>query len=133
LCRRFRPRTIGGVAQAPIRVLLVDMPRLLRDLIERAVANHPELTVVGTEPDVDAFGRAAAEVGAEFVIVGLEGGELPPGANSFLAERASAKVLGVEADDGTAFLYELRPRRVPIGAVTPDELAGAIRAAAERL
>jgi DNA-binding NarL/FixJ family response regulator len=114
----------------PIRVLLVDMPRLLRDLIEHAIAAQPGLRVVGAEADVDALGRATRETDAEFVIVGLEHGELPSSAQAFLDERTRAKVLGVEAEDGSAVLYELKPRRVPIGRVTPDELAAAIRDAA---
>jgi DNA-binding NarL/FixJ family response regulator len=118
------------VAQQRIRVLLVDMPRLLRDLIEHAIARAPDLEVVGTEPDVEGLERAAGETDPEFVIVGLERGDLPESARAFLDARSRPRMLGVEAEEGTAVLYELTPRCVPIGTVTPDQLAGAIRDAA---
>jgi DNA-binding NarL/FixJ family response regulator len=130
LPRRRWARTIAFVARQPIRVLLVDMPQLLRDLIEHAIATDPDLDVVGTEPDVEALERAAGETDPEFVIIGLDHGDLPESARAFLEARSRPRMLGLEADEGTAVLYELTPRRVPIGAVTPEELAGAIRHAA---
>jgi DNA-binding NarL/FixJ family response regulator len=115
---------------APIRIVLVDMPRLLRDLIEHALSGQPDMVVVAAEPDVEALGAAARESEADFVIVGLEHGRLPGSAQELLDERARQRVLGVEAENGEAVLYELRPRRTPIGRASPAELATAIRAAA---
>lgn len=119
------------MSTAPIRIVLVDMPRLLRDLIEHALSGQPDMVVVAAEPAVEALGRVARTSAADFVIVGLEQGRLPESAQDLLDERARQKVLGVEAEDGEAVLYELRPRRTPIGPASPATLATAIRAAAE--
>lgn len=117
----------------PIRVLLVDMPRIPRELIARAVAAQPDMVVVGSTADLDDLSVAAHAAAPEFVIVGVADGELPPPAERFLDEQAQTKVLGVEAQDGTAYLYELRPRRAPLGEVSPADVVAAIRrAAAER-
>jgi DNA-binding NarL/FixJ family response regulator len=116
------------------RVLLVDMPRLLRDMIARAIEAQDDMQVVGEAPNPSAISTAVAATEPEFVIVGLEHAELPRDCSEFLGSRARPRLLGIEAVDGRAFLYELRPDRVRIGegSVTPDELVSAVRAAAAR-
>lgn len=116
------------------RVLLVDMPRLLRDMIARAIEAQDDMQVVGEAPNPSAIGSAVTETDPEFVIVGLERAELPRDCAAFLSHRARPRLLGIEAVDGRAFLYELRPDRIRLGdgSVTPEELVSALRAAAAR-
>lgn len=116
---------------APIRIVLVDMPNMLRDLLEHTLSAEPDMVVLAAEPDVDALARAAEEADADVVIVGLQHGELPGSAHDLLAKLSRKKVVGVEAEDGETVLYELRPRRTSIGRATPSSLATAIRTAAE--
>ena len=116
---------------APIGIVLVDMPMLLRDLLEHTLAAEPDMVVLATEPEVDALADAARETDADVVIVGLEDGELPAQARELLAGYDRMMVVGVEAVDGEAVLYELRPERTSIGTTTPAALATAIRATVE--
>jgi AmiR/NasT family two-component response regulator len=118
------------VVATPIRIFLGDMPRLVRDLIEQAVAEAPDLSVVAVRADDVDLARAAEDAGAELVIVAMDDDELPPSAQAYLDRRARVAVIGVEVDDGSAVLYRLRPQRRPIGPVSPRELVDAIRAAA---
>jgi DNA-binding NarL/FixJ family response regulator len=111
----------------PIRVLLVDLPRLPRELIQRAVAAEDDMLVVGSTPDLEELPRAVAGSEPEFVIVGLIGDKLPPTAERFVQDQARLKVLGVEAHEGKAFLYELRPERAALGEVSPADVVAAIR------
>ena len=109
-------------------VLLVDMPRLVRDLMEDALRRAAGLTPVVRE-NLDELPAAARSTGAEFVVVGVaEGGVLPPQAASLLDDAARRKLLGIEYRDGRAFLYELRPTTTPLGEVEPDGLVATIRA-----
>lgn len=116
------------------RVLLIDMPRVLREMLARAIDAQPDMWVVGQERHPSAIGRAVRDTEAEFVIVGLERAELPRDCQEFLRSRVTPRLLGIEAVDGHAFLYELRPERARIGeaSITPDELVAAIRSAATR-
>lgn len=114
----------------PIRVLLVDMPRIPRELIERAVAAEPDMVVVGSTPDVDELAPALSSSDPEFVILGLVGAGLPASAERVLDEHARLKMLGVEVREGTAILYELRPERAELGEVSPADVVAAIRNAA---
>jgi DNA-binding NarL/FixJ family response regulator len=116
------------------RVLLLDMPRLLRDMLARAIDAQPDMWVVGLEGSPSAIERAVHDTAPEFVVVGLDQAELPADCRRFLNSRARPRLLGIEAVDGRAFLYELRPEKERIGetSITPDELVGAIRSAAAR-
>jgi DNA-binding NarL/FixJ family response regulator len=126
--------TAAATGMQRTRVLLVDMPRLLRDMLARAIDAQPDMWVVGQEQHPASITRAVRDTQPEFVIVGLERAELPVDCQEFLRRRATPLLLGIEAVDGQAFLYELRPERARIGAasITPDELVAAIRAAAAR-
>jgi hypothetical protein len=131
LSGRATARRIARVPAAPIGIVLVDMPKLLRDLLEHTLAAEPDMVVLATEPEVDALADAARETDADVVIVGLEDGELPVQARELLAGHDRTMVVGVEAVDGEAVLYELRPERTSIGTATPTALATAIRTTVE--
>jgi hypothetical protein len=117
----------------PIRILLVDMPRLVRDMLVGAIERQADMAIVGQRPAVAALGEAVRESDAEFVILGLDDHRrLPPDGGRFLAERSRVRLFGIEAVDGEACLYELKPERVELGAVTPESVVRAIRRAASR-
>ena len=118
-----------------IQILLVDMPLLLRELIEEAVAAQPDMHVVATVPDAGALVAATRETRPDFVLFGVSGDDacgFPPACVDLLAENPRTHALGIEAVEGHAFLYELRPHRTAIGEVAPEDLVTAIREAATR-
>jgi DNA-binding NarL/FixJ family response regulator len=112
-----------------LRILVVGMPRLVREMIERTIKAQPDMEVL-----VDA--RAVEDIGADgasapdFVVCGLDFPWLPDQYRTLLEEQPHAKVLGIDAAGGHAYLYELRPQRVAIGEVSPDDIVEAIRLAA---
>jgi hypothetical protein len=110
----------------PVRILLVDMPRLVRDIVETAARSDPGVEVVGVLGDVDAVAASAGD--AEVIVVGVEHRELPDACRALLDERAaSLRLLGIEARDGGAYLYELRPRRSALGELSPAGVVEAIK------
>jgi nucleotide-binding universal stress UspA family protein len=54
----------------PVRILLVDMPRLVKDMLESAARSDPGVHVVGVLRDVEAIGAESAE-DAEVIVVGI--------------------------------------------------------------
>ena len=124
--------TSAGEETLKTRVLLIDMPRLLRDMLARAIDAQPDMRVVGQEGHPAAIEQAVKDTEPEFVVVGLEHAELPADCQIFLRSRATPRLLGIEAVDGRAFLYELQPERERISeaSITPDELVSAIRTVA---
>jgi hypothetical protein len=99
-----------------IRVAIVDVPRMLRDIVESVVTRESDLEVVdsGThEADVTIVGLARAEDAQRYA--------------SLLYARPRHRVLALVADGREAYLYELRPHLAPLGAIAPDGLLAAIR------
>lgn len=113
----------------PIRILIVGMPRLLRELVERAVSEQTGMEVVATSAELAAFGETVAATRPEFAIVPADNGELPLDCRDFFRERARVKVIGIGPIDGHAYLYKLCPERVALGEISPDDVVAAIRAA----
>jgi DNA-binding NarL/FixJ family response regulator len=110
---------------------MIDLPRLLREMIMQAIEREPDMCVVGEMERPDGIGAAVGDSDPDFAIVGLEHDDLPRACSEFLDRRAHVRLLGIEAVDGQAYLYELRPDRVQIGtgSVTPTEVVKAIRVA----
>lgn len=110
------------------------MPLLLRELIEDALAAQPDMHVVATVPDAGALVAATRETRPDFVLFGVTRDEargFPAACVELLAESPRTHALGIEAVEGHAFLYELRPERTAIGEVGPEDLVAAIREAAQ--
>ena len=105
----------------PIRIRMLEMPRLVRELIELAISSQPDMEVVdGDSPPPD------------FVVCGVRSAEGPSAARTALAESSRVRVLELDAAAGRASLYELHEYEHEIGEVSPDEIVHTIRAAAAR-
>jgi DNA-binding NarL/FixJ family response regulator len=111
------------------RILLVDVSRLTRELVERAVAHAEDMGVVGTATADAELDELAASTHADVLIVGLHDSGLPPSCVDVLMEHPRMKVLAIEERAGRARLYELRPEQVEIGEVSPDDVLETIRSA----
>jgi hypothetical protein len=124
------------MSHEPIRVVVLPMLRLSRELLEGALRSRADVQLVqlpecDDTPDGTQLARIVEESGARFVVAGFDGGALPPACAELLEAQASrVRVIAVETGAGEAALFELRPRQLPLGAITPGDLAETIRAAA---
>jgi DNA-binding NarL/FixJ family response regulator len=115
----------------PVRILLVGLPQMVRDMLEYAIGEQPDMVLAGVAERRSLLEAAQAAEPA-FVIVDAEDDSLPDDCRRLLAERPRLRVLGVESRAGRATLFELRPWRIRIGPGSPREVVDAIRAAAAR-
>lgn len=99
------------------------MPRLVREMIEQAVAAQPDMVVVG-----DA---ASGEPPADVVVCGVEAEGDTSDYRRRLAEQAAVPVVEVGVRDGRASTFTLHPLHEQLGEVTPAEIVAAIRSAIE--
>jgi len=109
------------------RILVAGMPRMLCDIITGVIATESDMEIVGRLPDRLALLSATTDLGADVVVLGIEDAALPDDCAALFDARPSVRVLGVATDDGSAFLWELRPQRVSLGEVSPQGLVEAIR------
>jgi chemotaxis response regulator CheB len=120
-------RGTGNDRVAPIRILLVALPRLMRDIVEAQLLGEPDMAVVGVACTTDELAREIHDSAPDFVLMGAaRGRSLEP----LFEERPAMRVLAIEPRNADADLYELRPHRVHLGQVSAREIVTAIRAAA---
>lgn len=110
------------------RIVLVNLPRMLREIIEEIVSHEHDMEVVGEFSKTVGLLEAVDSTDADFLITGTGDSELV-GVGQLLRERPRIKVLAVGADGRQTCLYELRPQKVRLGEISPQTLLEAIRAA----
>jgi DNA-binding NarL/FixJ family response regulator len=115
-----------------IRIVLADLPPLAADLVERALRRQPDMVVVGRLPSPAGLLELARMTSPDAVMVGLADPELPPTCLELFAEHPALTVLGVEKQGDLAHLFQLRPHRMELGEVAPDDLVVQIRGAVGR-
>jgi hypothetical protein len=111
----------------PSRIVLVNLPRILRDIIGGAVDEEPDMEVVGQLPADSPLRCAVEQQEADFVIAGTDYGfeEI----SEVLTQHPRLQVLEVAGDGRESFLYHLRPARTPLGELSPRSIVDAIRGA----
>lgn len=109
----------------PIRIVLVNMRKLLLEIVEQHVAPQPDMVVVGQFAKAIDLIDAVERTGADVVITSATDENLA-GVGVLLRERPAAKVLALDDDGRTVLRYDVRWG----WDVAPQTLLGAIRAAA---
>jgi DNA-binding NarL/FixJ family response regulator len=107
-----------------MRVLLVDMPPMLRDLVRSVLADAPAVAVVG-ELDTSAdVAETARRLRAEVVICGVREHE-PVVDVTLLLSCSVSRILAI-GSGGTGDLYEMELLRRDLGALSPKALVSAV-------
>lgn len=101
----------------PIHVVLVDLPRMLNEIVVGYLAGEERVRV--------RIGLDESEA-VDVAILGSEGRELPERGRALLHENPDAKVLTVRKDGKETFLHELRPVRVDLGQMSRIALLAAV-------
>ena len=114
---------------ANIRVLLLEMPQLLRDILESVLASAGDVELLH-EP---ASSHAAVLVPRrpDAVVIGTPTGA-GPRAVALLQKWPTTHVIAVEPAGRDVRVYELRPHVTQLGQLSPPELVEVIREAVRR-
>jgi DNA-binding NarL/FixJ family response regulator len=108
------------------RIVLIDMPPLLREIVRDAVAREPDLELVAELDDAPDVVDALRQDGADFVILGSDAAAAAC-VSSLVAAQRGMRALELRADGRESVLYELRPHRVPLGEISAETLVRTIR------
>jgi len=111
-----------------IRIVLIDMSPLLREIVREALAPEPDLEIVAEHDVATDVRDEVARTGADFVIVGSDAGT-DDSIRSLVAADRGVRALEVHSEGKESVLYELRPHRVSLGEISTDTLLRTIRAA----
>lgn len=116
-----------------IRVLLVDMPGMQRDLVERMISGQSDMTVVGALPSRELLPREIDRTAADVVVLGASTPAEIAADEALLFDRPRVMLMELRSDGRTAHVARLRPERTALLEVSPGQLLEAIRAAVPTL
>ena len=103
---------------------------MLTEIVREVLEKAPDLEVVGAVSSLDELDSALTVHQADVVVAGIAG---PNGGGRFdalLRAHPAVRVFSLEANGRETVLYELRPKSVSLGNVSPEGLIDAIRASA---
>jgi len=115
----------------PIRVLLIDMPQMLREIIRRPLATDSRFAIVGEYTKHVSIDFAVDRSRADYVIVGADVFDSSAVRRRVLEEGPQVRVLAVRPDGGQATLHQLRPEEIELGELSPERLVEVMTDAAE--
>jgi hypothetical protein len=109
-----------------IHVVLAEMPRMLKDIVRTVLDAEPHVELVSTSVTPRELICDRALERADVVILAEEEPMRDDYAELLYAHpRLRLVTIG---DHGiSAFLYELRPHRIPLGELSPEALRNAVR------
>jgi hypothetical protein len=107
-----------------VRVLLLQLPQILREIFECEIARDPGLELVDDGRPVPLKDRGGPDV----VILGTGSTGDKERPMSVLSRWPRARVIVVTPTEGEAALSELRLHTIELGRVSPAEIVRSIRA-----
>jgi DNA-binding NarL/FixJ family response regulator len=114
-----------------VRVLLLEVPQLLRGILEHAIRDQSECQLLkDTRPAFEMLTEQT--VPPDIVILGLTAAEDVTLVPTLFARWPAAQVMTVMQAGEDAAVYELRPRRRALGQMSPDEVVETLRDAVYR-
>lgn len=110
-----------------IRILIAQLPRLLRDLLAGTVSDQEDIVVVGESSDRESLPGLVGSCRPDVVIVGCEQSEISELGGELAAHHPAVRLLAITDDGRRGFLFQLRPWLADLGELTPGVLIAAIR------
>jgi hypothetical protein len=108
------------------RVLVHDVPTLLGDIVRGAIAQEPQLELLAESPtgaDHIQWCRPEPDV----VVASTANIRLPLNVGMWLSRWPRARIVVIEVSGRQTVMYELRPRAIQLGALSPEQLVSVIR------
>jgi DNA-binding NarL/FixJ family response regulator len=114
-----------------IRVLLGDMPRLLRELIDGAIGATSDIAVVGTVDAREQMASSLERTKADVLIIRGRGEADSEEIEALLYAQPRLRLVTIGDAGRSSALHALRPITISLGDVAPEALLDAIRASAQ--
>ena len=92
--------------EKPIRVLVANRPRLMRETILATFADQPDIEIVGEVTDESEIFESVKKTVPDFVVVALDHpGEQPPICDALLHEHPEVRVIAVAPANNYVVYY----------------------------
>ena len=109
------------------RVAMGQMPQLLQEILTTSLESQNDMEFVGEVGRDGCLADAIESRHIDVLVLGRSESEFPEIGEPLLRKFPRLKVLSITNQGRSTWLYELSPRRVPLGEVSPQGLAELIR------
>lgn len=109
-----------------VRVLLIDLPRMLREIVKSVLDARPGVVLAAVDPDPASIVASVDDAQADIVILGQHP-ELLATAWALLEQRPRVQLIALSDDARRATVRGLRPYQEQVGGLDPDRLVDTIR------
>lgn len=90
----------------PIRVLVANRPRLMRELVIATISDQPDIEIVAEIDKETGIEQAVKQTQPDFLIVALDGpNRLPESCQTILRNYPSIKIIAIAADRNSTVFY----------------------------
>jgi DNA-binding NarL/FixJ family response regulator len=110
-----------------IRILLADMPTMLREILSSVLKPQAGMIVMDISSSLTSLLAAVNEAAAHIVILGQDEPTLTAQCRELLEQHPRVQVMAISTDGLRTTICGLRPYREPLGEVEPEQLVDAIR------
>jgi len=114
---------------AAIRVMLGEMPAMLRGILEEIFSHQRDMVLVGPSDAAAASAVAVAAYRPDVLVVSPDELDWPTSYASLFGEQPRLRVFAIRDDARSATMSELYVRRWRVSDLAPDAILAAIRAA----
>ena len=116
-----------------MRILLDDMPKMLRGIINDIVSSDPQCEIVADVPGHGSLSDKLDKTHADVAILAISNSASDKDAsdqfNALLAHHPATRIIAITPGGDRAFLYDLRPHVTLINELSPAGLLSAIKQA----
>lgn len=105
-----------------------DVPRLVRDVLRRTVADEPDVELI----DVETPASTSRDDAPDALIVGEAWAHQEHAMVRMLTHWPRTRIFMITTSGAAVVLYELQPQKRDLGELSPAELVNAIRASVVR-
>jgi DNA-binding NarL/FixJ family response regulator len=114
-----------------IRVLLLDLTGMVADIVREVASQQDDVEIIASLQNIDDVESVAQRADVDVVITAYAPNQSELRRyDRALAARPGLRVLAIEDDGRTAFMYSLQPQMTQLGPLSPKTLIEFIRAAA---
>lgn len=113
---------------SPVRVLVANQPRLMRELVMATIADQPDIEIVGEVEDESKIATAVEKSRPDFLIIALgKSRQLPAVCEPILKNYPFVKVLAVPSSRNNFVMFYWTSSRVESNRIEASE-AGILKA-----
>jgi chemotaxis response regulator CheB len=92
--------------ERPIRVLVANRPRLMRELIVSTFADQPDIEIVGEVEREDEIAESVERTSPELIVITLdEAGKRPQICDAVLKRHPEVRIIGIAANRNYSVFY----------------------------